>query len=344
MKKNLNIIKRYVEAIVYSILLVVAIYLCLINNIYITMILIAFITGMIGQIIFGKRIMTSFFAGVLSIILLQIKLPAQLVNNLVITFQITFLTLIGECFGWSVKRLYRLIRNKKRVTKKIKRERIKCSVLSLISLFFGLVLSSIFNGDYYTYFKSKEHLKNYFVQEYHSGSRFKIVSSKYEFSKSPKFIFYTQDTVSNSVMGKFSVRLLDKHSVQDDYQEQLIKKVSNELNENINKEYSLDDIQVYVLNSDANELVISFTKQIETITIHEIEEYSKEIAECLDKISNVDKFDEIAQIKIVLESKNNSKENLASYIFMNGYKEMLEKGEDEPYLYIMRALNIIYFN
>ncbi len=344
MKKNINIIKRYTEAIVYSISLIVVISLCLANNIYITMLPIAFVSGIVGQILFGKRIMTSFFAGILSIVLLQIKVPAQLINNLIVTFEIVSLILIGECFGWAVKRLYRLIRNKKRITKKIKRERIKCSIICMISLIVGLLLSSIFNGNYYTYFKSKQELKNYFIQEYHSGSRFKIVSSKYEFSNSPKFVFYTQDTLSNGVTGKFSVYLLDKYSVQDDYQEQLINKVSNELNENIKSEYNSDDIDVFVLNSDANELIISFTKKIENITIHEIEEYSKEIAECLKRIENVDKFDEIGQIKIVLESKNNSKENLASYIFMKGYKEMLESSEVEPYQYIMGALNIIYFN
>lgn len=344
MKKSLNLIKRYGEAIIYIILLIIAVSLCITNNIYITMIPIAFLSGIIGQIIFGKRVMTSFFIGVLSVIFLQMKTPASLVTNLINTLEIVVLSLVGESCGWAIKRLYRLFRNKKRVSKKIRKERLKCSIICIISLTFGIVLSGIFNGSYITYSIAKERMKDYFVQEYHSSSRFKVISSKYEFSNGLKYIFYTQDTTSNGVTGKFSVYLLDNYDVQDNYKEQIINNISKELNESIKKEYSSDQIQVYISNSDTNELVISFTKQIDNITKQEIEEYSKEISDCLEKVSNVDKFNEISQIKIVLESKNNPRENLASYIFMKGYKEMIEKGEEEAYQYIMRALNIIYFN
>lgn len=344
MRKNLNLIKRYSEAILYIILLIVAVSLCITNNMYITMIPIAFLVGMIGQIIFGKRVMTSFFIGILSVILLQMKTPANIILNLINTFEIVILSLIGEVFGWSVKRLYRLFRNKKKVSKKIKKEGLKCSIVGIFSLTIGLILSGIFNGSYITYSISKGKLKEYFIDEYHSSSRFKIISSKYEFSNGSKYIFYTQDTTSNGGTGKFSVYLMDKYNVQDNYQEQIINNISKELNENIKKEYDSDEIDIYVLNSDTNELVISFTKQIDSITRNEIEEYSKEISEVLEKVSSVDKFDDISQIKIILESKNNPRENLASYIFMNGYKEMIEKGEEEAYQYIMRALNIIYFN
>ena len=86
LRKNLNLIKRYSEAILYIILLIVAVSLCITNNMYITMIPIAFLVGMIGQIIFGKRVMTSLFIGILSVILLQMKTPANIILNLINTF------------------------------------------------------------------------------------------------------------------------------------------------------------------------------------------------------------------------------------------------------------------
>ena len=67
LKKKFNLVRVYIEAIIYILTLILAISLCLTDNIYITMIPIAFITGGIGQIVFGKKIMTSFFSGIISL-------------------------------------------------------------------------------------------------------------------------------------------------------------------------------------------------------------------------------------------------------------------------------------
>ena len=56
MKKKMNLIKVYIEAILYSLAIIVAMFLCLSDNLYITMFPIAFVIGALGQIIFGKKI------------------------------------------------------------------------------------------------------------------------------------------------------------------------------------------------------------------------------------------------------------------------------------------------
>lgn len=345
MNRKSNIAKMYVEAILYSLILIVAIFLCLTDNIYITMFPIAFIVGILGQIIFGKKIMTSFFSGILSIVLLQMKNPSLIWNNLLESIKIFLLVFIGEIFGWAINRLYRLCNKRKNVNKKVKNETIKCSIVSVVAIILGVFLSGAFNGDYVTYYNAKNSLKKYFIEEYYSGSRFKIVSCKYKFSFSnPKYTFYTQDTLSGNVGGRFSVYLKDNYNVQDDYQEQLKNSISDKINSEIKRIYENDEIQILVTNSELNNLTICFTKKVENINKSEIEEYSKEIVDCLNSIKNIDKFEDIEQIKLVLESKNNSKDNLATYIFMSGYNEMIKDGDDDAYLYIMKALNIEYFD
>lgn len=337
-------IKKYVEAVIYSIILVISMLLCLTDNIYITMLPIAFVVGILGQIIFGKKVMTSFFCGILSIILLQIRRPALLSENLLNTLKIIVLVLIGECFGWAIKRAYRLTKGKKRVSKKIKNERLKCIIISCVAFVIGIILSGILNGNYFSYFKSRQSLNRYFNEEYHSTSRFKVASSKYVFSLNPKYIFYTQDTLKNNVLGRFSVYLKDSYNVQDDYQEQIVSMMSDDLNKKIESIYNNDLINVFVTGTEVNSLTVCFRKQVETINKTEIENYSKEIEECLETISKLEGFEKVEQIKVVFESKSNSKDNLASYIFMSGYNDMLKEGKEDAYLYIMRALNIEFFN
>jgi hypothetical protein len=337
-------IKVYAEAIIYIVLLIISIYMCLSDNIYITMLPIAFVIGTIGQIIFGKRVMTSFFCGILAIIFRQVRTPSLMIENITETFKIVILVLIGECFGWAIKRVYRLSKKKKNIGKKIKNEKSKCYIISIISLVLGLILSSLFNGNYVTYAISKNSIKNYFSNEYHSSSRFKILSSSYISSFNARYVFYTQDTLSSNGIGKFSVYVRDNFNVQDDYQEQIINNISKKLNEKIEKEYILNDVQVYVKNSEVNELTIYFRKQVDQINKEEIENYSKNIADYLDRISQIDGFEQIEQIKVILESNSNPKDNLATYIFMSGYNDMIQKGQEEAYSYIMRALNIEYFD
>lgn len=343
MKKKSNLIKVYIEAIVYSVLLILFISLCFIDNIYVTMLPIAFLVGAIGQIIFGKRVMTSVFSAIISIILLQMKTPALLGQNVIKTIEIFVLALIGELFGWAIKRLYRLWNKKKRVIKKVKNERIKCGMISVATLTVGVVLSSIFNGNYISYFKAKSSLKNYFSDEYNSSSRFKVISAKYTLSSTPNYTFYTQDILSSNGVGKFSVYLRDNYTVQDEYKEQVSKKIASKMTEKINNILQNDDISIFVTNDELDNLTVTFTKKVESTKKEEIEKYSREIVECLENIKDIDNFEEVYQIKIILESKENSKDNLVSYVFMSGYNEIIKNGE-EGYTYIMNALNIEFFD
>lgn len=346
MKKNNSMIRKYLEAVVYSIFLILSVYLCLVDNIYISMIPISFIVGIIGQILFGKKIMTSIFSGIIAIILLQMKAPALILDNILVTLKVMSLTMLGEIFGWSIKRFYRLSKKKRNVGKKIKNEKVKCGSISLISFVVAVVFSSILNGNYFTYFSSKDSLKSYFITEYSSGSRFKVISANYIFSfNNPRYVFYAQDTLSNNVTGKFTVYLKDMDNIQDDYQEKVGDRISRILNEKISQIYNDKQyINVYVSNSDTNILTINFSKKIDSISKQEIENYSKEVVNYLENLKNVDDFDKIEQIKLTLESSQNSQSSLSSYVFMSGYNKMLEESQEEPYEYIMRALNIEYFD
>ena len=63
----------------------------------------------------------------------------------------------------------------------------------------------------------------------------------------------------------------------------------------------------------------------------------------MEEALKIEDFNLIEQIKVVLESNSNAKDSVSSYIYMSGYKDMLKNGQEEPYEYIVRALNVEYF-
>ena len=340
MKTKDNILKNYIEAVLYCIILVIGVALCLSNNIYIKMIPIAFFIGIYGQVLFGKKLMTSFFTFMLGLVLTQIKTPSSILLNLFASIQITLVCITGEIFGWLLKKAHHYFSLK--YNKKVRNSRVKYTLLLLVTLFVSLILNSVFYGDYLTYFKAQNRLNEYFSKEYLSSSRFNIVSAKYEFLDKMRYIFYTEDIQKNNESGRFSVYRLNNEMIQDDYKEALNKATSSNLSKRINEIGNIENVNISVFYDDTNMLTLSFSKKVDTTSYTEIETYAKDIADFLYKIKGVEGFELIDQFKIALESAKNKKEGLASYIYRNGYNKMIENKEQEPYQYIMSALNIEY--
>ncbi len=342
MKKRNNEIKKYIEAVLYSVVLILLVILMLSDNLYIKMIPIGISIGVLGQITLGKRAMTSFFSCILSILILQMRNPKILHDNIGSAIKITILVLIGELFGWSIKRIYRLYKNRKRVTKKIKRERMICSAISVISLIVGIALSSTFYGNYLDYFKARKSLKSYFLEEYKSSSRFNIISSRYICSLNPSYVFNVEDTKEGK-SGKFSVYINDINNIQDEYLIQSKNIKVKSINDKI-KSLNTDNTTLVASIDNVNLVNIIISKSVDNIEKKVIEDYAKEIVDYINQIQIIDQNNEIDKIKIILESKNNKTDSISSYIFLDGYNTMLQEREIEAYEYILKALNIEYFD
>lgn len=340
MKKKLSMLTVYAEGIAYIVALIFAMYLCLVDNLYITMIPIALIIGFLGQLTFGKRVMTTFFCSIITIILKQVRTPSMLGQNLLDTLKIAILVLIGEGAAWGFKRFYRLAKKKKNISKKIKIEKAKCVGIFVVFLCLGLVLSGIFNGNYISHSRAKNSLKNYFIQNYNSGSRFRIVTSKYE---NFVYTFYTQDTMNKNAVGKFNVYESMKYEVHDSYEEQIKEKLAKDITNSIENLELDDSLTIYAQNNNANEITLSIIKTVDNINKAEIEEYANQINNSMEKIKDINNYTNVKQLKIILNSKANDKDSLASYIYMTSYEDVVNSSGNVVE-YITNALNIEYFD
>lgn len=338
---NNNIWFKYAEGVAYCIGLVICVLLCAWGNIYIKMLPIGIVIGILGQMLFGKRAMTTTFSGILAIIMLQMRYPAVLKENILNTLAIIAVVGMGEVCGYAIKRLIKLFRLKKNDRRK--REKIKFGAMGIAALVVGIIINGYANGNYITYFKTKNTLKNFFVREYGSGSRFKIASCKYTVYSSPRYTFYTYDTIQNNEIGKFTVYTNDVTNVQDEYEEAIAKKEVIDLNKKIDEIQNENGIKREVNYDTTNVLTLNLAKEAEDVNKEQVEIYAKELAKDLEEILKVENVEKIKQICITLNSSNNSKESISTIIFMQGYKDMLEKNEEEAYVYITRALNIEFF-
>lgn len=339
MKKKDNILFKYLEAILGCVLLVMFIYWCIYGNIFFKMLPIACIVGILGQVVFNRKFMTTIFTFIISIVLLQIKIPSQLLYNLFISIQITVCCLFGEICGYYIRKLYYLIKKKRKNNNKLK---IRYLLIVIISLFISVVINSFFNGNYISYFYAKKSLVKYFSNEYSSSSRFKVFLTEYNYGINPSFIFYTNDTINNNNIGYFVVFLKEKDNVQDEYKQKILDKISDDLSANLDHIES-SNIDVEISYDDTHTLTINFYKNVDDVNKISVEEYAKEISEYMEEALKIEDFNLIEQIKVVLESNSNAKDSVSSYIYMSGYKDMLKNGQEEPYEYIVRALNVEYF-
>ncbi len=340
MKKKSNLALKYVEGIIYCVMLLISVMLSISGNTYIKMIPIAFLSGIIGQVLLGKKAMTSIFTCLLSITLLQVKSPAMLKENIIMTVVIVVLSLVGEICGYSLKKLAHLLKLKN--TKRREKERLKHYLLCTITCIIAIFLNSIINGNIISYFRCKNNLRKYFSTEYSSGSRFKIFSSRYSIDNKAKYTFYTKDTLSNEEIGKFIVYLDDTQTIQDEYKSKILNKMINNISNSIESIDKIPSTSITVTYENTQDITLNFIKSVEQISEECVDEYSKQIAEYIQKVKDTKYFENIKQIKIVLECKENSKNSLATFIYMEGYNEMLEQGQEEEHNYIKRALNIEY--
>ena len=339
MKKRENIMLKYLEAIIGCILLVICVYWCISGNIFFKMIPIACIVGILGQIVFNRKFMATIFTFIISIILLQIKMPSQVLSNLFISIQITGCCLFGEICGYYIKKLYYLMKKKRKKNNKLK---LRYLAISLVSFMISVVINIFFNGDYVSYFAARDSLSRYFTNEYSSSSRFEIFLTEYSYGANPYYIFYTRDTINNNNIGHFIVFLKDKDNVQDEYKQKILDGISNDLSTTL-EHIESQNLDVDISYDDTHTLTINFFKSVDEVNKDTVEEYAKEIESYIDEALKVKDFELIEQMRVVLESNNDAKDSVSSYIYMSGYKEMLESGQEKPYEYIVRALNIEYF-
>ena len=147
----------------------------------------------------------------------------------------------------------------------------------------------------------------------------------------------------------FTVYLNKELDIQDGYKEYLNSKEKLELEEDFikfleSKEFKIDNIEISINSIFNDEFELEISKQIENIDDNEIINYSKEVVKYIENLEEYPKNNKITQLSLKLKSTKDSKQNLESNVYLEGYRKNKELNVEEDYKYIQRALKIEYID
>lgn len=299
----------YIEAVVYILAIIVAIFACYEGNIYIKMLPILFILGFIGRIIFDRPVITTFFGIAAAVCIIQITSNLNIYDNLLLSLFNGLNIALGELFGEYYLKIKKNIKKKK----KLKHKGVLFTyIVAIIVLVVSVGVHLYTSGDIISYIKARESLKEY-ITEVYPDSVFKIVNAKYTFYKTKSYTFEVRN-ISKNVNTNFIVLKDKNYSVYDEYKFNVQSQNTTKLNESFDayvKEINTNlTFKIGYLDSGEAKLLIS--KEVESVDKETQDQFVTEVVEF---ISNLKKFNENGKIKFVeiyLKDKTNNENSVVT--------------------------------
>lgn len=327
---------NYIEAVVYILAIIVAIFACNCGPIYIKMFPILFVLGFVGRIIFDRPIVTTIFGIVTALCIIKVTSNIDFFDNFFLSLcdglNIAMGELLGEYFLKS-KKLF----NKK---KKLKSKGVLITYCITIILFiFSLGVHIFTNGNYISYFKARSSLYEYLNDTY-PEYQFKIVDCKYTFYRTKSYTFEVKN-ITRNINTNFIVLKNSDYAVYDEYKFKVQSQNNTKLNDKFD-EYvkNLDtnlNFKTLYLDSDKIKLIIS--KSVENVDNKEVANFASEINNFIIYLKDFEEYSNIDSIEISLIDKNNSLNSLVSDFLLKD----IEK-ENNMYEYILNSLDLEFID
>lgn len=336
--------RYFVEAVVYIICIVVVVFANCFGPIYIKMIPLLFILGIVGKLIFDRALITTIFGFSIAICMLKISGESNLGLIAISSVIMSVYIALGEICGKFLKDSIKYLKTKKNRTSK---KAILSYSLIIVTVVCSLIFNNIVNSNLLTYSSNTKRLEEY-INEKYGENKFSYVSSSYNMLKDNNFSYIMENNEDGNNY-KFTVYLNEDFDIQDGYNEYLNSKKKVELEENFigflrDKNLIKDNIEISINLISEDEFELEISKQVENISDEEIVSYSKEVVEYIEKLEEYGGNNIITQLLLKLKSTDDSKQNIVSNVYLEGYIKNKELNVEEDYKYIQRALKIEYID
>lgn len=344
---NSNEIKL-IEAIVYVIAIIVAIFCTIYGSIYIKMIPLLVIVGIVGRIFFKRSITTTVFGIVVSMIMLYLSGQLRFIEIVFNSFVFGLCIGLGELFGKYIYISYTFLKNKR---KKISPRAKKAYAITFFVFAITLIFQLYFFGNIVSYNKSKANLEKYLNDTYKGeSSSFKIINASCVFFPEKVYIFKVLKKDLNDSYN-FTVYLNDELLIKDGYKENMYYKKTMELSEvfsmylkdkGVIKKYS--DIKISALYEEDFKVIFDIQKDVDLVSEEEKKIYSKELVDIIGELIKFDKYELDGNINIVLKSEKDSKNNVNANILIKDYIDNIETKKQDSESYIFNSFNLEFFD
>lgn len=350
-KKNKVLIKtiELVETIVYILAIIIAIFANLYGNIYIQMIPILFILGIVGKIVFNRPVTTTVFGMIVAVCAVYITGIRSIPKNLIISSWMAAYIALGELCAFAFSKSWYYIKKKKSSSK----EACGSYLLLIITLIVSIGVYNYTNSNIFDLQKARKRLDNYLVQNY-SDSMFRVSNVRYNFLGEKSFKFYMEN-IKDGKIYNFLVSKDEKYDIDDGYNKlRNINKEKN-INENLIKYFTdnklnekYEGIKVSIELNEVDNFEFKVLKEVskdgEDINDDDILKFSKEIAMLIKDLKNFEYLKNFQQIIISIKNKENTSQNITSYLNIEKFFKDNSFTMEHDYEYIKNALNVEYIN
>lgn len=334
-KFNKNTI-RYVEAIVYILAIIVAIFACNCGPIYIKMLPILFVLGFVGRIIFDRPVITTIFGIVTAVCIIKITSNISLFDNFFISLCDGLNIALGELFGEYFLKSKKLFDKKKKLkTKGVFFTYLITSIVFVISI--GVHIYT--NGNYISYIKARVSLYNYLSDTYFEQN-FSIVNCKYTFYKTKSYNFEVKNTTKN-INTNFIVLKNNDYAVYDEYKFRTQSKNNTKLNSKFN-EYikSLDtNLELKVGYLDSGKIKVLISKKVENVDKNSVNEFALEVNKIIVYLKDFEEYSKINNVEISLIDKKQNSNSLVSDFILKDIEN-----QNNIYEYILNSLDLEFID
>lgn len=298
--KNTKLKERYfgyIEGIIYALLILIVIFTSIAGPLLLKMFPIVYLLGIIARIIYDRPFITSVFGFLVSICLtymLGIYSFSYIITYSLFCF-ISILT--GEITAKYI------LKTKQNKTNK--------NILTLVLLITtGLALNSYTNGNYTSYFKSRQVVLDYINLNYSGSENVRITGGKYNFNKYNWYTFQIKNIDEDDAL-TYSFTVYLNNEIIDGYKESRIalnnRKLKDKFFYKINLEdYTKANFKIDIKYSDLKDNITLFIlKRVDKITEENLHIFAKDVNNILKTISNFDEFPKINKLNIAIKYMDN---------------------------------------
>lgn len=326
----------YIEAIVYILAIIVAIFACDCGPIYIKMLPLLFVLGFVGSIIFDRPVVTTVFGVITALCIVKLTSNVSFFDNLFISLCNGLNIALGELFGeYFMKSRKLFIKKKKLKSKGV----LKTYILSVVILIVSIGVHLYTSGDYISYFKARSSLFSYLSENY-QNQEFKVYDCEYNFYKTKSYTFEMRN-ISKNVNTNFIVLRDNDYAVYDEYKFTVQSQNNTKLNfEFYNFMKNIDtnlDVKIGYLESGDVKLLI--TKQADSVNESVTNEFVTEVNMLLSDLENFSRYNDIKIVEVSVIDKTNKKNSLVSDFLMEDIKK-----SQNTYEYILNSLTIEFID
>lgn len=328
---------KLIETIVYCLLIVAFIFANSYCNIYIKMLPMLFVLGVVGNLFFGRPIITTVFGIITSICVVYMKERYGFFENIFISFNFGLNIALGEIAGLLIKKAYSYIKNH---DKSFDKDEVAIYIITIIFMFiFCPLFHGLSNGNIVKYNKAKSKLEKYLKTEYNEDyNKFQIVDASYKLQKDTNYIFKIK--YENKIY-IFKVYTNDKLDVVDGYKQYILEKnntkIKNEF-DNFIKTYAKD----FLVSYDEKNNNIYLSAKFDVGDEVKKDTYINPIIDFLDNLKTFKYIESINIVNVNLKDTNDVKNTINSSILLKSFYNL--NSNNEKIDYVKNSFDIEYID